>query len=188
MYCLSSLVETLLLHDFISICKLGDADHTWRIVHVSMEIEEKFRYAFQGVRGDPSTTNGGIFIDDISLTETRCPNAVWQIKNFTGILNTANNTTVMDSPVFYSPEGYRYGVRVRPVSDYSDYTGGYTGMYFHLASGENDVVMQWPALNRQAKIVVMDQDPDIQLRMSSARSLTTDLIKSTSLLCLENTL
>ncbi|XP_064781227.1 meprin A, alpha (PABA peptide hydrolase), tandem duplicate 1 [Oncorhynchus masou masou] len=156
----------------------GDADHTWRIVHVSMEIEEKFRYAFQGVRGDPSTTNGGIFIDDISLTETRCPNAVWQIKNFTGILNTANNTTVMDSPVFYSPEGYRYGVRVRPVSDYSDHTGGYTGMYFHLASGENDVVMQWPALNRQAKIVVMDQDPDIQLRMSSARSLTTDLIKT----------
>uniref|UniRef100_A0A4W5JI59 MATH domain-containing protein n=1 Tax=Hucho hucho TaxID=62062 RepID=A0A4W5JI59_9TELE len=51
-------------------------------------------------------------------------------------------------------------------------------MYFHLASGENDVVMQWPTLNRQAKIVVMDQDPDIQLRMSSARSLTTDLIKT----------
>lgn len=135
----------------------------------------KFRYAFQAVRGDPSTSTGGIYIDDISLTETRCPNAVWRIQNFSKIMETADTNTIIDSPRFYSPEGYAYGVRVMPLSSYTDFTGNYTGLYFHLASGENDAVMQWPAVNRQATIVVMDQDPDITHRMSTARSLTTDM-------------
>lgn len=135
----------------------------------------KFRYAFQAMQGDPSASAGGIYIDDISLTETRCPNAVWRIQNFSKIMETANINTVIDSPRFYSPEGYGYGVRIIPLSSYTDYTGNYTGLYFHLASGDNDVVMQWPAVNRQATLVVMDQDPDIKLRMSTARSLTTDM-------------
>ncbi|XP_063351993.1 meprin A subunit alpha-like [Pelmatolapia mariae] len=153
----------------------ADADHTWKITHVQLEVGVKFRYAFQAVRGDPSTSTGGIYIDDISLTEMRCPNAAWRIQNFSKIMETADTNTVIDSPRFYSPEGYGYGVRVIPLSSYTDYTGNYTGLYFHLASGENDVVMQWPAVNRQATLVVMDQDPDIKLRMSSARSLTTDM-------------
>ncbi|KAL0165436.1 hypothetical protein M9458_041189, partial [Cirrhinus mrigala] len=123
----------------------------------------------------PANSIGGIFIDDISLTETLCPAAVWRIQNFSRILETADYNTVLNSPRFYSPEGYGFGVHVRPLSGYSDYTGEYTGLYFHLASGDNDIVMQWPAVNRQATIVVMDQDPDIKLRMSSARSLTTDM-------------
>lgn len=146
-----------------------------------MKVGEKFRYAFQAVRGDPSVSTGGIYIDDISLTETRCPSAVWTIRNFSKIMETAERGAVIDSPRFYSPEGYGYGVRVMPLSTYTDYTGNYTGLYFHLASGENDVVMQWPALNRQATLVVMDQDPDIKLRMSTARSLTTDMRSKSSL-------
>uniref|UniRef100_UPI003AAC45E7 meprin A, alpha (PABA peptide hydrolase), tandem duplicate 1 n=1 Tax=Centroberyx gerrardi TaxID=166262 RepID=UPI003AAC45E7 len=153
----------------------ADSDHTWKIAHVPIEVGVKFRYAFQGVRGDPSASTSGIFFDDISLTETRCPNAVWRIPNFSKIMETANTNTFINSPRFYSPEGYGYGVRIAPVSGYSDYTGQYTGLYFHLASGENDAVMQWPAVNRQATMVVMDQDPDIKLRMSSARSLTTNM-------------
>ncbi|XP_015803814.2 meprin A, alpha (PABA peptide hydrolase), tandem duplicate 1 isoform X2 [Nothobranchius furzeri] len=153
----------------------NDSEHTWKIGHVPMEVGVKYRYAFQAVRGDPSKSSGGIYIDDISLTETRCPNAVWTIHNFSRILETADNNTVIDSPRFYSPEGYGYGVRIKPLSGFSDYTGSYTGLYFHLTSGENDVVMKWPAVNRQATLVVMDQDPDILLRMSSARSLTTDM-------------
>ncbi|ROL43430.1 Meprin A subunit alpha [Anabarilius grahami] len=153
----------------------ADEDKTWKIAHVSMQMGAKFRYAFQAVKGDPANSGGGIFIDDISLTETHCPAAVWRIQNFSSILETADYNTVLTSPRFYSPEGYGYGVQVRPLSGYSDYTGNYTGLYFHLASGDNDIVMQWPAVNRQATIVVMDQDPDIKLRMSSARSLTTDL-------------
>lgn len=146
-----------------------------------MEVGVKFRYSFQGVRGDPSNSTGGIYIDDISLAETRCPSAVWRIKNFSQIMKTAKRDDVIDSPRFYSPEGYAYAARIVPLSSYTDYTGNYTGLYFHLASGENDMVMQWPAVNRQATLVVMDQDPDIRLRMSSARSLTTDrrLSKST---------
>ena len=156
----------------------ADSDHTWKIAHVPLKEGEKFRYAFQAVRGDPSASSGGIYIDDISLTETRCPSAVWRIQNFSQIMETADATTVIDSPRFYSPEGYGYGVRVIPRSSYADYTGSYTGLYFHLASGENDVVMQWPAVNRQATLVVMDQDPDVLLRMSTARSLTTDMRKT----------
>lgn len=143
-----------------------------------LEVGVKFRYAFQAVRGDPSASAGGIFIDDISLTETRCPNAVWRIQNFSKIMETADTNTVIDSPRFYSPEGYGYGVRIIPLSSHTDYTGNYVGLYFHLASGENDIVLQWPAVNRQATLVVMDQDPDIKLRMSSARSLTTDMSTS----------
>ncbi|RXN06346.1 meprin A subunit alpha-like protein [Labeo rohita] len=153
----------------------ADEDKTWKIAHVPLQIGAKFRYAFQAVRGDPTSSTGGIFIDDISLTETLCPAAVWRIQNFSRILETADYNTVLNSPRFYSPEGYGFGVQVRPLSGYSDYTGEYTGLYFHLASGDNDIVMQWPAVNRQATIVVMDQDPDIKLRMSSARSLTTDM-------------
>lgn len=152
-----------------------------------MNVGEKFRYAFQAVRGDPSVSTGGIYIDDISLTETRCPSAVWTIKNFSKIMETAERGSVMDSPRFYSPEGYGYGVRVVPLSNYTDYTGNYTGLYFHLASGENDVVMQWPAINRQATLVVMDQDPDIKLRMSTARSLTTDMRSKSSLPVIQRT-
>lgn len=129
------------------------------------------------MRGDPSASAGGIYIDDISLAETRCPNAVWRIQNFSKIMESADSNTVIDSPRFYSPEGYAYGVRVIPLTTYTDYTGSYTGLYFHLASGDNDAVLQWPAVNRQATLVVMDQDPDIRLRMSTARSFTTDMRK-----------
>ncbi|XP_069559138.1 meprin A, alpha (PABA peptide hydrolase), tandem duplicate 1 [Brachyistius frenatus] len=153
----------------------ADSDHTWKIAHVPMEVGVKFRYVFQAVCSNLSTSAGGISIDDISLTETRCPNAVWRIQNFSKIMETADVNTVINSPRFYSPEGYGYGVRINPLSRYTDYTGNYTGLYIHLASGENDGVLQWPAVNRQATLVVMDQDPDIKLRMSTARSLTTDM-------------
>ncbi|XP_031151359.1 meprin A, alpha (PABA peptide hydrolase), tandem duplicate 1 isoform X2 [Sander lucioperca] len=162
-------------HTLLGKCR-ADSDHTWKIAHVPMEVGAKFRYAFQAVRGDPSASAGGIYIDDISLSETRCPNAVWRIQNFSKIMETADTNTVIDSPRFYSPEGYGYGVRIMPLSSYTDYTGHYTGLYFHLASGDNDAVMKWPAVNRQATLVVMDQDPDIKLRMSTARSLTTNMM------------
>ncbi len=179
------LTRASLLHTFTSFqwhvlsCPLphyaADDVHTWKIAHVPLEVGVKFRYAFQAVRGVPSAPDGGIYLDDISLTETRCPNAVWTIRNFSKIMETADSTTFIDSPRFYSPEGYSYGARIMPLSGYADYTGNYTGLYFHLYSGENDVVMQWPAVNRQATLVVMDQDPDIKLRMSTARSQTTDM-------------
>ncbi|KAK1796292.1 hypothetical protein P4O66_008885 [Electrophorus voltai] len=154
----------------------ADDDETWKIAHVPMQVGVKFRYVFQAVSGDPANSTGGVFIDDISLMETRCPAAVWRIHNFSDIMQTANHNTVLNSPRFYSSEGYAFGVSVYPLSSYTDYSGDYTGLYFHLASGENDRAMKWPAVDRQATITVMDQDADIKLRMSSARSLTTDLV------------
>ncbi|KAK7907334.1 hypothetical protein WMY93_015946 [Mugilogobius chulae] len=153
----------------------GASDSKWKIAHVPLEVDVKFRYAFQGVRGDPLSSTGGLFLDDISLSETRCPQAFWTIPNFPRIMETFERGATMDSPIFYSPEGYAFGVRVMPLSHYTDYTGNYTALYFFLASGQNDVAMQWPAVNRQATLIVMDQDPDIKQRMSTARSLTTDL-------------
>ncbi|CAL8394437.1 meprin A subunit alpha [Gadus morhua] len=153
----------------------ADSDHSWKIAHVSVASTVKFRYSLQAVRGGAAAAAGGVFVDDVALTETACPAAVWRIQNFSRIMEGPDATIPINSPPFYSPEGYAFGVQVVPRSTYSDYSGDYTGLYFHLVSGDNDVVMDWPAVNRQARLVVMDQDPDVTQRMSTARSLTTDM-------------
>ncbi|NWU32722.1 MEP1A protein, partial [Dyaphorophyia castanea] len=66
-------------------------------------------------------------------------------------------------------EGYGFGISVLP--NYRD--SSYTLIGFHLCSGENDAVLEWPALNRQATLTVLDQDPDVLKRMSSSKSFTT---------------
>lgn len=45
----------------------GDDDHSWKIAHVPLTMDSKFRYAFQGIRGDPANSLGGIQVDDITL-------------------------------------------------------------------------------------------------------------------------
>ncbi|XP_026196444.1 meprin A, alpha (PABA peptide hydrolase), tandem duplicate 2 [Anabas testudineus] len=150
----------------------GDGDKAWKIAHVTLKVSEKFRYFFQGIRGS-SNSSGAILIDDITLTETICPSAVWQIHNFTSLLATTPNGTPLTSECFYNPEGYSFGISVYP-NGRDDAYSDYVGMTMHLCSGENDAVMEWPAMNRQVTIVALDQDPDVKLRMSSTRSFTTD--------------
>ncbi|XP_065443628.1 meprin A subunit alpha isoform X1 [Chrysemys picta bellii] len=152
----------------------GDSDHNWKIAHVTLNVQEKFRYVFQGLRGSHSSSSGGIFIDDVTLTETPCPSAVWLIRNFTYILQTSVSGSVMRSPRFYSSEGYGYGITLYPRGTSNSYFSDYARISFHLCSGENDDVLQWPAENRRAIITVLDQHPDIRNRMSSSRSFTTD--------------
>ncbi|XP_013039908.3 meprin A subunit alpha isoform X1 [Anser cygnoides] len=147
----------------------ADNDHNWKIAHVTLNSQKKFRYLFQGLKGNPSSSSGGIIIDDVTLTETPCPTAVWVIRNFSQILENASSD-VIQSPRFYSPEGYAYGISLYPQSR----TSGYSRIAFHLCSGENDAVLEWPALNRQAMLTVLDQDPDILKRMSASRSFTTN--------------
>ncbi|XP_035178162.1 meprin A subunit alpha [Oxyura jamaicensis] len=147
----------------------ADNDHNWKIAHVTLNAEKKFRYLFQGLKGNPSSSSGGIVIDDVTLTETPCPTAVWVIRNFSQILKNASSD-VIQSPRFYSPEGYAYGISLYPQSRIS----GYARIAFHLCSGENDAVLEWPALNRQAMLTVLDQDPDVLKRMSASRSFTTN--------------
>ncbi|XP_047430487.1 meprin A subunit alpha [Mugil cephalus] len=150
----------------------GDGDDAWKITHVTLKVTKKFRYFFQGIRSS-TTSSGAILIDDITLTETVCPSAVWQIRNITAVLATTPFGHPLRSKCFYNSEGYSFGMSIYPNGRSADYPD-YVGMTFHLCSGENDAVMQWPVKNRQATIVVMDQDPDVKLRMSSTRSFTTD--------------
>lgn len=138
---------------------------------MTLKVTKKFRYFFQGIRGS-SSSSGAILIDDISLSETECPNAVWQIRNFTNILATTPAGTPIKSECFYNSEGYSFGITVYPNGRDSAYPD-YVGMTMHLCSGENDAVLEWPAANRQLTIVAMDQNPDIKLRMSNTRSFTT---------------
>ncbi|XP_056873464.1 meprin A subunit alpha [Takifugu flavidus] len=150
----------------------GDGDAAWKIAHVTLKVTDKFRYFFQGIRGSDSSS-GAILIDDITLTETVCPIAVWQISNFTGHLATAAAGSSIKSQCFVNPEGYSFGISVYPNGRDLDYPD-YVSMTMHLCSGENDAILEWPVKNRQVTIIAMDQDPDTKLRMSSARSFTTD--------------
>ncbi|XP_020487143.1 meprin A subunit alpha [Labrus bergylta] len=150
----------------------GDGDSSWKIAHVTLKVTEKFRYIFQGIRGASDST-GAILIDDITLTETICPGAVWQIRNFTGIVGSTPLANPIKSKCFYNSDGYSFGISIYPNGKEVEYPH-YVGLTMHLCSGENDAVMQWPAINMQATLVVMDQDPDAKLRMSSTRSFTTD--------------
>ncbi|XP_072306422.1 meprin A subunit alpha [Eucyclogobius newberryi] len=150
----------------------GDAGYVWKIAHVPLKVKQKFRYVFQGIR-PTETHTGAILIDDITLTESVCPSAVWQIRNFKTLMNTTAAGAGMKSNCFYNPEGYGFGVTMYPngrVLEYADYVA----VTFHLCSGENDAVLEWPVKNRQVTVVAMDQDPDVKLRMSSTRSFTTD--------------
>ncbi|XP_014457073.1 meprin A subunit alpha [Alligator mississippiensis] len=152
----------------------GDADLNWKIAHVTLSVQKKFRYLFQGLSGNPNISSGGISIDDVTLTETPCPSAVWVIRNFTQILRTTTKNDVMRSPRFYSSEGYGYGISLFPHGLINSTYENYSRISFHLCSGDNDAVLEWPAENRQAILTVIDQDPDIRKRMSASRSFTTD--------------
>ncbi|KAG7259680.1 hypothetical protein CRUP_021685 [Coryphaenoides rupestris] len=148
----------------------GDGEGVWRIAHVTLRQTAKFRYFFQGVRGSASSS-GAILVDDITLSETICPASVWQVANFSSLATPSGQA--LTSPCFSSPEGYGFGLRLYPRG-LDPASQDYLGVTFHLCSGPDDAVMEWPAVNRQAVVTVMDQDADATLRMSSSRSFTTD--------------
>ncbi|XP_072552084.1 meprin A subunit alpha-like [Salminus brasiliensis] len=148
----------------------SDDDHSWKIAHVPLRMDGKSHYAFQGISGDPSHSSGGILLDDITLAETRCPSATWRIANFSSYLANYAVGEYIQSPRFYSPEGYGFGLQLLPNS----YVNGYIGAFFHLTSGENDKTLHWPAGNRQVTMTVLDQDPDVTQRQSFSYSFTTN--------------
>ncbi|KAM3930321.1 meprin A subunit alpha-like isoform 1-T1 [Leptodactylus fuscus] len=151
----------------------GDDNQNWKIAHVPLNADKKFRYLFQGTQGSNTTTSGGIIIDDIILSELPCPNAVWTIRDFSQVLANTVKGERLVSRCFTSPEGYRYGISLYPNGQNSSTSVGYTGISFHLCSGEDDAILDWPVLNHQVIINVLDQDPDVRLRMSNSRTFTT---------------
>ncbi|XP_063078273.1 meprin A subunit alpha-like [Engraulis encrasicolus] len=150
---------------------MGDDDHSWKIAHVPLKMDGKFRYAFQGLRGDPSNSQGGILIDDVTLAETRCPSGVWRVANFSKLMATMAPGEYVRSPLFHSPEGYGFSLQLIPNSD--EYPG-YVGAFFHLTSSANDHALKWPAGNRQVTMTVLDQHHDVTRRQSFSASFTTD--------------
>ncbi|XP_062954380.1 meprin A subunit alpha [Cynocephalus volans] len=157
----------------------GDADHNWKIAHVTLNEEKKFRYLFQGTRGDPGNSSGGIYLDDITLTETPCPTGVWTIHDFSQVLQSTSQGDSLRSPRFYNSEGYGFGLTLYPHSVNSESSGSLR-LGLHLCSGENDAILEWPVENRQAVITILDQDSDVRNRMSRSMTFTTSKLHTSS--------
>ncbi|KAM8966885.1 meprin A subunit beta-like [Pelodytes ibericus] len=153
---------------FISTVNGQPADY-WQLHHQPLNVANKFRVVFEGVKGNGIST-GGFSIDDINFSEARCPHHVWHIQNFTHEASVQSGDLL--SPPFYSPDGYAFQVRIR-VNGNADKPHD-LGIYFLLISGANDETLQWPCSLRQATMELMDQNPDIRKRMSNLRSITTD--------------
>ncbi|KAM8937959.1 meprin A subunit alpha [Lycaon pictus] len=158
----------------------GDLDQNWKIAHVTLREEKKFRYLFQGTKGDPQNSNGGIYLDDITLTETPCPAGVWTIRNFSSVLQNTVKGQKLLSPRFYNSEGYGLGLTLYPHGRVDSSGSGFLGIAFHLCSGENDAILEWPVENRQVIMTILDQEPDARNRMSSSMVFTTSKFHTSS--------
>lgn len=135
----------------------------WQLQHVPLNATKTFLVEFEGRKGEGSSI-GGFSIDDINLSETECPHQTWQIRN---VEQLSAADTFLHSPRYFSTDGYGYQIvaYLRPE---------YTGVFVRLVSGENDDRLQWPCSWHQITIVMLDQNPDIQQRMSKQLSFTTD--------------
>ncbi|XP_061467299.1 meprin A subunit beta [Rhineura floridana] len=144
----------------------------WKLYHVSLNVASKFRLVFEGIKGS-DTSNGGLSIDDINLSETQCPHHVWHIRNFTQLFSSSptREAAGLYSPPFYSPKGYAFQIALYLNGTYSPFN---LAIYLHLISGANDNLLQWPCPWQQVTMVLLDQHPDIRQRMSNQRSITTD--------------
>ncbi|KAM5221998.1 meprin A subunit beta [Ctenodactylus gundi] len=143
---------------------------SWQLYYVTLQVRNKFRVVFEGLRG-AGASSGGLSIDDINLSETQCPHHIWHIRNFTQIIDSPS--AAVYSPPFYSPKGYAFQIYLDLQSLPN------VGIYFHLISGANDDQLQWPCPWQQATMTLLDQNPDIRQRMSNQRSVTTDPFMTT---------
>ncbi|XP_054439786.1 meprin A subunit beta [Pteronotus mesoamericanus] len=143
---------------------------SWELYYVTLKVTNKFRVVFTGVKGAGASL-GGLSIDDINLSETRCPHHIWRIRNFTQLIGSPNGS--LYSPPFYSPKGYAFQIYL----NLSHSTNA--AIYLHLISGANDDQLQWPCPWQQATMTLLDQNPDIRKQMSNQRSVTTDPFMTT---------
>ncbi|XP_041659005.1 meprin A subunit beta [Cheilinus undulatus] len=150
----------------------GTPEELWQLHHVTLDVQKKFRVVFQGKKGTTGTSTGGLSLDDINLSETTCPEFVWRVKNFSQVIdNTPENTSIF-SPPFTSKEGYSFQMQLYP-SGKEGYPGELSA-YAHLVAREGDAAQKWPCPWKQMTMMLMDQHPHIQKRMSNQRSVTTD--------------
>uniref|UniRef100_A0A672T674 Metalloendopeptidase n=1 Tax=Sinocyclocheilus grahami TaxID=75366 RepID=A0A672T674_SINGR len=155
----------------------GGLQGSWELYHVTLDVSDKFRVVFEGVKGR-DTSKSGLSLDDINLSETKCPQYTWRIRDFTSLLATTPAGSKTYSPRFLSPDGYSFqiGLYINGLKDSPDKMA----IYLHLTSGPNDDNLQWPCPWRQASMELMDQNPDIQHRMNNIRMITTDPTKTST--------
>ncbi|XP_072296588.1 meprin A subunit beta [Eucyclogobius newberryi] len=156
----------------------GPPQDLWQLHHVSLDVKTKFRVVFQGTKEGPGTAPGGMSLDDINLSETTCPEFVWRVKNFSHVMDTTPHDVAISSPPFKSKEGYSFQMKLYPSG-----TGGNTGQlsaYANLVARAGDAGQTWPCPWKQITMMLMDQNPHIQKRMSNQRSITTDPSKTTT--------
>lgn len=153
------------------ILHLGDKIDLWRIHHVSLNATKPFQVVFE-VRKGAGNSSGGFSIDDINLSETRCPDFTMQFDHFEALIQTSKINTAIYSPRLYSPGGYAYrvGILLQAPS---------FALFVQLLSGENDERLEWPCPRRQVTLTMLDQSSNIQQHMSKQRSFTSDLSTST---------
>ena len=153
-----------------SILCLGNKVNLWKIRHVSLNATKSFQVVFE-VRKGAGNSSGGFSIDDINLSETRCPDYTLQFDNFQRFFETSLPNTVIYSPRLYSTGGYAYTVGLllqKPTF----------AVFVQLLSGVNDERLEWPCLRKQFTFKMLDQSSNIQQQMSKQGSFTSDLSKA----------
>lgn len=89
----------------------GDAMGSWELHNIDLNISQKARVVFEGVRGK-SPSKGGFSLDDINLSSMKCPQHIWHIRNITKLMATTPAGRKTYSPRFVSPGGYSFQVSV----------------------------------------------------------------------------
>uniref|UniRef100_UPI0037E9B6E1 meprin A subunit beta n=1 Tax=Semicossyphus pulcher TaxID=241346 RepID=UPI0037E9B6E1 len=155
----------------------GGVMGSWELHNINLNVTQKSRVVFEGVRGNSPST-GGFSLDDINLSSTKCPQHIWHIRNITRLMATTPVGSKLYSPRFLSPSGYSFqvGVYLNGRSDRPDDMG----TYFHLTSGPNDHNLKWPCPWQMATMALMDQQSDVRQHMNMHRMVTTDPKKMSS--------
>ncbi|XP_076000875.1 meprin A subunit beta-like [Genypterus blacodes] len=150
----------------------GPPQELWQLHHVSLNVTTKFRVVFQASKKGTGSVAGGLSLDDINVSETTCPEFVWRVKNFSRVMDDTPPDTAIYSPAFTSKEGYTFQMGLYP-SGRERYPGQLSA-YAHLVARPEDKELKWPCPWKQMTMMLMDQHPHIQKRMSNQRSVTTD--------------
>ncbi|XP_077412025.1 meprin A subunit beta isoform X1 [Vanacampus margaritifer] len=154
----------------------GPPQDLWQLHHVSLNVTKKFRVVFHGAKGGAGPSSGGLSLDDINVSETVCPEFAWRVKNFSHVMENTPLNAAISSPPFTSKEGYTFQMKLYP-SGKTD-SRGKMAAYVNLVAREGDSGQTWPCSWKQMTMMLMDQHPHIQKRMSNQRSITTDPSKT----------
>ncbi|XP_042187659.1 meprin A subunit beta-like [Callorhinchus milii] len=145
----------------------------WQLHHISLNATRPFRIVFEGVKGS-NNSSGGISIDNVNLSETKCPTHMWHITDFNRLLRTSpsGKDGRIFSPKYYSSDGYAFQIVL--FVNGTKHIPYHLSVFLFLISGLYDNSLQWPCPWKQVTISLMDQHPDIRHRMSNQRSIIMD--------------